>query len=201
MFSKGEWNVEVKKADRRVQRTRKILLDALIELMAEKGFEALTVQEIIDHANVGRSTFYSHFIDKEQLLIGAIDRLRIFLEERIDPHAPPKEKSEFRFGFSLAMLQHVQSHTGLYRMTAGKPKEMAVLQHMRNMLIHLAENEIMEFWATFGSPKIPYKVATEFVVTTFLTVLSWWMDGQSNGTAEQCDQLFHQLILSGISTH
>ena len=61
--------------DRRVQRTRKLLQDALIDLVAEKGYVAVTIQEILDRANVGRSTFYAHFQDKDQLLHSILDRL------------------------------------------------------------------------------------------------------------------------------
>ena len=55
-----------KAPDRRVQRTRKLLQDALMALILEKGYEAVTIQDIIDRANVGRSTFYAHFLDKQQ---------------------------------------------------------------------------------------------------------------------------------------
>src|SRR5260370_7394465 len=56
------------KEDRRVGRTRKLLEDALHDLIVEKGYEAVTVQDIIDRANVGRSAFYAHYTDKHQLL-------------------------------------------------------------------------------------------------------------------------------------
>jgi hypothetical protein len=56
LFRKGGWPMAAKTPDRRVQRTRKLLQDALIALVLEKGYEAVTVQDIIDHANVGRST-------------------------------------------------------------------------------------------------------------------------------------------------
>ncbi|MFC5470138.1 TetR/AcrR family transcriptional regulator [Cohnella suwonensis] len=191
--------MEIKKEDRRVQRTRNMLFDALIDLMIEKGYEALTVQNIIDRANVGRSTFYAHFFDKEQLLIGNIDRLREFLVEQIAKHSLPKEESEFKFGFSLVMLQHVQSHKRLYRAIASKQSEMLVLLHMKRMLAHLAEDEIARYWSRFGSIQIPYDVAAEFAVTTFLTVLTWWMERNMSCTAEECDRLYHKLIFSGIS--
>jgi AcrR family transcriptional regulator len=55
--------------DRRVQRTRQLLRTALVPLIEENGFEALTVQDIIDRANVGRATFYAHFDKKEDLLV------------------------------------------------------------------------------------------------------------------------------------
>jgi AcrR family transcriptional regulator len=68
--------------DRRVQKTRKLLQDALIELVGEKGYESITIQEILDKANVGRSTFYAHFQDKDQLLHSILDRL----DELFDQH-------------------------------------------------------------------------------------------------------------------
>ena len=70
----------MKKAiDRRVQRTRQLLQDALISMMIEKGYEATTVQDIIDRANVGRVTFYAHFADKETLLSSRLEDVRSFL--------------------------------------------------------------------------------------------------------------------------
>jgi len=68
-------------ADRRVQKTRKLLQDALIELVAEKGYETITIQELLERANVGRSTFYAHFQDKDQLLYSILDRLDELFEQ------------------------------------------------------------------------------------------------------------------------
>ena len=68
--------------DRRIQRTRQLLQGALLSLIQEKGFESLSVQDIIDRANVGRATFYAHFQNKEDLLASGIDGLRASLKER-----------------------------------------------------------------------------------------------------------------------
>ena len=57
-----------RKVDRRIQRTRQLLEDALIALILEKGYDKITVQNIFDQANAGRSTFYSHFLDKDDLM-------------------------------------------------------------------------------------------------------------------------------------
>ena len=62
--------------DRRIVRTRKLLHESLLALMIEKGYEAVTIQHIIDRANVGRSTFYSHFLDKQDLLQSGFDQLK-----------------------------------------------------------------------------------------------------------------------------
>ena len=61
--------------DRRVQRTRTLLTRALMELIVEKGYQAITVQDIIDRANLGRSTFYAHFLDKEDLLMSGLEEV------------------------------------------------------------------------------------------------------------------------------
>ena len=61
--------------DRRVQRTRDVLHQALISLMIQKGYEIITVQDIIDEANVGRSTFYAHYTSKGDLLMSGLKNL------------------------------------------------------------------------------------------------------------------------------
>src|SRR5215510_4544843 len=62
-----------KKTDARVRRTRDALGDALVELMQEKPFDSITVQDVLDRAHVGRSTFYSHYSDKDDLLMSDTD--------------------------------------------------------------------------------------------------------------------------------
>src|SRR5512143_2659433 len=71
-----------RKEDRRVRRTRDLVRGALFALIQEKGFEALSVQDIIDRANVGRATFYAHFDNKEDLLVSGFDGLKASLKER-----------------------------------------------------------------------------------------------------------------------
>ena len=71
--------MRARRGDRRVQRTQQLLRAALLSLIEEKGFEALTVQDIIDRANVGRATFYAHSDNKEDLLVSGFDGLRAAL--------------------------------------------------------------------------------------------------------------------------
>src|SRR5258708_5227750 len=77
--------------DRRVQKTRKFLHDALVSLIHEKSYETISVKEILDRANVGRSTFYMHFRDKDELLVsGMHDMLRSIHHE-----APPSSANRY----------------------------------------------------------------------------------------------------------
>src|SRR5216117_2597510 len=103
---------KAKKLDRRVQRTRQLLQDALLAMVIEKGYDATTVQDIIDRANVGRTTFYAHFPDKQTLLTSRLEDLRALLTER--------RRQAPGLGFSLAMLEHARDHLPLYAAIVGR---------------------------------------------------------------------------------
>src|ERR1700754_1124415 len=75
---------EMGQDDRRVRRTRRLLREALIALVAERGYERVTVQDVLDRADVGRSTFYAHFRDKEALFASCFDDLRADLRRHLD---------------------------------------------------------------------------------------------------------------------
>jgi len=103
------------KDDRRTQKTKKYLAAALIELIIEKGYDAITVQDIIDRANVGRSTFYSHYESKEQLLVGNIN----FQQALID--TPSGDPANYPMGVNLYYLfNHTREHLHLTKAMSGK---------------------------------------------------------------------------------
>lgn len=189
-----------KKEDRRIRSIRDMLHDALLELMVEKGYQAITVQDIIDRANVGRSTFYCHFVDKEQLLLGNLDRLREFLKVQSGNHSLSASPNEYRFGFSLAMLQHAQGNKQLYKAMVNKKGGAIVMQHMQNMLATLIRDEIAKILPHSGSLKIPPDIIVAFVVNTFLTLLTWWMAENTPCLATEVDRTFHKLALSGLNS-
>lgn len=96
------------KNDRRTQKTKKYLAAALVELIMEKGYDAITIQDIIDRANVGRSTFYSHYESKEQLLVGNIN----FQQALVD--VPGNDPTSYPLGVNLPYLfQHTREHLRL----------------------------------------------------------------------------------------
>ncbi|MCR8843632.1 TetR/AcrR family transcriptional regulator [Paenibacillus sp. SC116] len=188
-----------RQGDRRVQRTRALLNEALLDLLIEKGYEAVTIQDLIDRANIGRSTFYFHFADKEELLKDNVDQLQVYLREQFAMRESDTSIEDFRFGFSLALLQHVQSHKMIYRATIGKQSGAQVLYHMRRMVTDLAREEIVGLVSSNNHAMIPQEVATEFTVNTLITLISWWMEQKKPCSAKEVDKMFHQLVLRGIN--
>lgn len=96
---------KVPREDRRIQKTKKLLIEALGELIIEKGYEAITIQDIVDRANVGRSTFYAHYESKDQLMLGNIK----FQRELID--TPGDDAPNYPMGINLSYLfRHTREH-------------------------------------------------------------------------------------------
>jgi len=109
------------KNDRRTQKTKKYLAAALVELIIEKGYDAITVQDIIDRANVGRSTFYSHYESKEQLLTGNIN----FQEALVD--IPDNDDENYPLGVNLSYLfHHTRDHIHLVKVMS-RTKSIEIL--------------------------------------------------------------------------
>lgn len=94
--------------DRRVRKTREALYSAFAALVAERGYDRLSIQDIIDEADVGRTTFYAHFKTKDDLLRFGFVRLREHLE------LLPRSTPEDRRAFLAALLGHAKSHAGLF---------------------------------------------------------------------------------------
>ena len=183
-----------KTLDRRVQRTRKLLQDALFALILEKGYEEVTVQDIIDRANVGRSTFYAHFLDKQQLFLSGFEQLRDSLAQQ---HAVAAASGGGTLSFSLGMFEHVQSHLLLYRALVGKQSGAVAVQHMQQMITELVREELAAR-APKDTTAIPREIVVQYTVSAFMGLLIWWADHEGPYTAVQMDVFFQQLTLPGV---
>ena len=176
--------------DRRVQRTRKLLQDALVAMMIEKGYEATTVQDIIDRANVGRATFYAHFADKETLLASRLEDLRALLTERL-------QQAPGRLGFSLAMLEHARDHLPVYGAIVGRESGAFVLQRIHRMIADLAGLDLKA--AGLQGTAEQRALAVESVAGAFMAVLTWWLDHGAKLSPQEVDVIFRRLLMRGLA--
>src|SRR5216117_1380095 len=106
----GSLVMTAKAEDRRIQRTRALLLSALLDLIVERGYEDVSVQDIVDRANVGRSTFYKHFLDKRKLLLTGVAGLQDLLIQQGATPTSSAASRERMLPFSLRLFQHVQGN-------------------------------------------------------------------------------------------
>jgi AcrR family transcriptional regulator len=179
------------KNDRRSQRTRQALGDALVELMMEKGYDAVSIKDIIDRANVGRSTFYSHYDDKNELFVSQLDRLIDLLSQ----HVPQELSAGNPFFPSLGLFQHIKQQQKLYKMLAWGSGIDLLIRHLQKSLSDKIEQSLLESGKEY---ELPIPVLSNFLSGSFLSLVKWWLDNKMTYSPEQMDQMFRKLTLPGI---
>lgn len=208
--------------DRRVQKTRKLLQDALIELVAEKGYETVTIQELLDRANVGRSTFYAHFQDKDQLLHSILERLDELFEQHkkqllnAAKNSGNPDSTELPHGLSptLSLFQFAgENHRFFKAMLANrgygifaKPVYDYVFAHVHGLFTRPVHNdvvthlhgpfEMLKSHEKYGS--LESEVAAHYFASAVMGVLVWWVEKDMPCTAEETDRLFRELAMPGF---
>jgi len=156
--------------DRRIQKTKKLLTDALVELIVEKGYQAVTVKDIIERANVGRSTFYAHFEDKDQLLLSGHDAFkRILSADFLSPvHQAGKTGIDF-----LYLYRHVYERRDLAT-AMGTQGEKILHDHLRELIAHGIEES---FRGRRGTTKdrTMYSLTVDAAAAAMVTFLFRWI--------------------------
>jgi AcrR family transcriptional regulator len=177
------------KNDRRSQRTRHLLGEALVALIREKGYNTITVSDIIERANVGRSTFYAHYRDKDALFVGELDRVIEILSHRI----PNQEESPF-FP-SLGLFRHVGEEYELYKALLWGSGIDLLIKHLQKSLSNRIEQGLQKSEREFD---IPHPVLASFIAGSFLTLLKWWLENKMIYPPEEMDRMFQSLTMAGI---
>ncbi|MBE3008096.1 TetR/AcrR family transcriptional regulator [Microbispora sp. NEAU-D428] len=171
-----------------MRRTRKAIQEALVALILEKGYDAVTVTDVINRADVGRSTFYAHFSDKQDVLFSTIEQLA-FLRP-----AAPACTGEF-FAFSLPMFEHVGERHRLVRALLGRRGGGLPMARGEQMLGRMVAEELVAAGAR-PSPELDRLVIC--VVGAFLTLLRAWVDGDISATPAELDAAFRATVIPGV---
>jgi AcrR family transcriptional regulator len=187
-----------KSTDRRVQRTRLLLHKGLMSLILEKKYESITVQDILDRADVGRSTFYLHFQNKDELLFSGFQYLQSFLESAQEVSAKGSGKSYERIiGFSLAMFEHALEYRRVNRALLGSSAEAVVRRRIHSVLAGIVSRELRLRLQSRRHGKIPVspELLTHFLVSTYIAVLTWWLNSKNPTSPEEINTQYRHLVL------
>ena len=185
--------------DRRITRTRGMLQHALISLILKKGYEATTIKDICDAANVGRSTFYAHYTSKDDLKRSGVETLRGLLRDRQrEALAKPGNIRGRSLGFSLTMFEHARDHIDLYRALAGGRGGAVALNSIRQILIDLVRDELAAPVDKNSKDFIHREIVVQYVVGAYMALLIWWLDGGAKLPLQRIDAMFRRLATKGI---
>jgi len=181
--------------DRRVARTRTLLQDALIALIPELGYAAITVENICEKANIGRSTFYTHYAGKDDLRSATIDaHLRSLTHKRVSTEP---ETSGRVFAFSLPMLEHAHAFRALHHALLSSSGD-TIHDEMRERVRRAVQSELVE--KRVGATEMPVEFAVQYISGAFLALLAWWIAADTSLSPAQVDELFQQMVREGVGT-
>jgi AcrR family transcriptional regulator len=182
------------KSDRRSRRSRRLIVDALLALMLEKRFDRITVQEIIDRADVGRTTFYAQFRNKEDVLESELERVFGLLHAQ---HLASAEEPADHLLPSLELFRHVQEQQAFYpallRGLASDPHYLTVHRSLRDR----AEQQLA-LAAGSRTLAVPPEIVADYLAGALLTLIHLWLDHGSPHSPEQMEAIFQQLVMPGV---
>lgn len=198
------------KIDRRVQRTRKALRSALLELIKEKGYDSISVEEITQRANLGRATFYLHYKDKEDLLVDefselANERARTLSEIPFSAWLPDLENPEHTIENKpteplLMVFRHVANHVEIYRILLQNEKSDRILERIRKIIAQ----SITEFMQTKvkNDPipilfEVPIELLSAYFSGALLSCVDWWLEQGETYSPEEMTRMFQRLFFPG----
>jgi len=182
------------KPDVRVQRTRAQLGNAFLTLIVEKPINQVTVQDVLDRSGVGRSTFYLHYRDKDDLLIS---QLEMFLEIMSTSLSVKREKSQ-RVVPVAELFEHIGNQNKLYRVLSDSGHLKDFFDLAQGYFARGIERRLAE---SGRIPKLPARelsARASALAGSMLSRLRWGLDRGEKESPEEMDSMFHQLVWTGL---
>ena len=184
-----------KKTDARVRRTRDALGDALVALMQEKPFETITVQDVLDRAQVSRSTFYSHYSDKDDLLMSDAEEFFESISMALSVHG---DKSDRVFPV-MEFFVHLSDVQPFYKALVKSGKFQENMELARGHFARGIERRLSELPRSKSIPPNQLPAIAFTHAGALLSLLSWWLDRGMRESPAEMDELFHHMIWNGVS--
>jgi len=178
--------------DRRVIRTRTALFDALVALIRTKSYDSIKVEDILVRANVGRSTFYSHFTSKDELLERSLERLYMALTEAVGTGRTNEAVGD-DWDPCRTLFEHVQRYQDVQHAPRGRGGIIlreAVDQLLSRILRTMIPKDLPQ--------QFPGSLVIEHIIATFHTVMNWWFEHRPELSAAEADGMFRQLVCEGL---
>ena len=183
------------KTDARVRRTRDALGDALVALMQEKAFDTITVQDVLDRAHVSRSTFYSHYSDKDDLLMSDAEEFFERLAMALSAHGDHSDRvfpvQEF--------FTHLADVQPFYKALVKSGRFQENMELARGHFARGIERRLSELPRARSIPANELPAIAFTHAGALLSLLTWWLDRGMREPPEQMDALFHRMLWNGVT--
>ena len=180
--------------DERALRSRDRLGGAFVALIHEKPIEDVTVQDVLNRASVGRSTFYLHFRDKNDLLLSQLEK---FLEMMSTLLSVSKEVS-LRVVPVAEMFEHIENQRELYRILANEGRLNDFFDLAQGYFARGIEHRLRESKRLPKMPQGELAARASALAGSLLSLLRWWLDRGAKEPPGEMDELFHRMVWNGL---
>jgi AcrR family transcriptional regulator len=179
--------VVMDRQDRRVRRTQNLLAKALIALTLEKGYEAITIRDITQRADIGYATFFRHYHDKDALLEEVLDVVldeltEIFLVASLDREPIPD---------GLLLFRYVEQHNEVIRVLLSSRGASSLTQR----IVETSTQNILTKHTLAGEGIVPAEIAANHLITSSIALVQWWLEHNMPYPAERMGVIYHELII------
>jgi AcrR family transcriptional regulator len=182
-----------RESDVRIRRTRGRLSDALVALMQEKLIDEITVQEVLDRAAVGRSTFYLHYRDKDDLFLCVLeDGLEMWTTA-----LTRKQEKSYRIAPVEEFFAHVASAKKLYRALVDSARIHTFFEFAQGYFARGISRRLKEIGRA-NVVQSELDARSHSLAGNLLSLLKWWLDHGARESPKAMDELFHQMVWNGL---
>lgn len=185
--------------DRRQKKTRTAIFNAFIELLEQKDYYQITVQEIIDKADIGRATFYAHFETKDYLLKGLCEELFEHIIHAAVGHSNQGSlysKCNTTDSVFLHLLQHLQHNDDNMLTLLSCQNNELFLQYFKSELKEMIHEQFHNNRAT-NKTNLPEDFLINHISATFVETVTWWINHKLEDSPEQIADYFFS-ALNGV---
>jgi AcrR family transcriptional regulator len=182
------------KLDSRTRRTRDALGDALVELMQERPFKSITVQDVLDRAEVGRSTFYAHYRDKDDLFLSDVEEFWEMMSSLLERSG---EESN-RVAPIRELFSHVAEAKNFREALVASGKAHDVMELGQGQFARAIEQRLVKLSAGQGIAPRNFAAEAHALAGAMFSSLGWWIDRGMPVSATEMDDNFHRLVWSGV---
>jgi AcrR family transcriptional regulator len=184
--------------DRRVRRTRELLRRALLELILERGYDRITVRDILDRADVGRSTFYAHYRDKDELLLAGFEDVHTAIQAERDAAEAGRTTQSLFLEPLLAVFSHVGEHRHFWEALSRKGGADVITRILRRSVDELVREHLRARFPEAAQDPTRLEPAIRFTAGACMGMLVWWLDTGDPLTPKEIHAMYARLATIGV---
>jgi len=192
--------MENKRKDRRIIRTQTALHQALDKLIEEKGYEAVTVEDITSRANLGRTTFYLHYQDKEDLYLESFEEYLYSVVEEFNQHPLIFWFRDRKENLLYSVFKTIKKNSKIFSLLTSD-KTMKVYERFKRIIKNTAWKLINEnAWAQkkIKTISMPIDLIIEYFSGAMWSSVVWWSGNGFEPSAEEMAGLFRRMFFPGL---